>query len=62
MGFAGLLMHGRPLRQTAGFIQQVAAIDPDLIEFEEPVNGLGIALPGQIQQPSSLIQFFFFGM
>jgi hypothetical protein len=57
-----MLMHRRPLRDTARLAQEVAAVDPDLIKFEKTADGLGVALPGLIEEPPPLIQFFFFGM
>jgi hypothetical protein len=42
--------------------QEFATVHPNLIEFEQPVNGLGIALLGRIEQSPALIQLFFFCM
>ncbi|MBM4121691.1 MAG: hypothetical protein FJ249_03750 [Nitrospira sp.] len=42
--------------------QEFATVHPNLIEFEQPVNGLGIAFLGRIEQSPALIQLFFFCM
>jgi hypothetical protein len=42
--------------------QQFTAVDPHLIELEQPVDRLGVPFPGKIQQPSPLIEFFLFRM
>jgi hypothetical protein len=55
-------MDRRPGRQPAGFFELVSAIDADLVELEEPIDGLGVTLSGQIQQSPALIQFFFFSV
>lgn len=61
-GLGGFLMDRRPGRQPAGFFELVSAIDADLVELEEPIDGLGVTLSGQIQQSPALIQFFFFSV
>lgn len=55
-------MDGWPLRQSAIFIQEFPAVDPDLIQLKKSADGLGIALPGLVQKAPPLIQFFFFCM
>lgn len=55
-------MDGGPEGQPSCTIQGVAREDPDLIQLEKPVDRLGVALSGKVEESSSLVQFFFFGM
>ena len=55
-------MDGGPEGQPSCSTQGVSRVDPDLIQFEKPVDRLGVAFSGKIEESSSLIQFFFFGM
>ena len=56
-------MDGRPRWETAILLpQRVSTIDSDLIEFEQLVDGLRVTSSSQIQQSSSLVEFFFFRM
>ena len=56
-------MDGRPRWEPAILLPEgVSAIDPDLIELEQLVDGLRVTSSSQIQQSSSLVEFFFFRM
>ncbi len=55
-------MDGGPEGQSSCSTQGISCIDPDLVQLEKPVDRLGVAFSGKIQESSSLIQFLFFGM
>ena len=55
-------MDGGPEGQPSCSTQGISRIDPDLVQLEQPVDRLGVAFSGKIEEPSSLIQLFFFGM
>lgn len=55
-----LLMRRGPSRNPAGLAQQLAAVDPHLIQFEQLGDRFWIPLAGRVQKPAPLIQLFFF--
>ena len=42
--------------------QRLPAIHPYLVQLKKLVDGFRVALSGEIQQPSALVEFLFFGM
>ena len=57
-----VLMRRRPLRNSPGLVEKLPAVYTDLVQFKESADGLGVTLPGLVQQPTPLVQFFLFGM
>jgi len=56
-------MRGRPGREAPVLlVKDLASINPDLIEFKEPVDGFRITLSGEVQKSSPLVEFFFLGV
>jgi len=54
--------HGGKIHGAGSLSQRLTTVDTYLVQLEKLVDGLWIALSGQIQKPPALIEFFLFRM
>jgi hypothetical protein len=52
----------RPFGQLPAFAKLLPGVNPNLVQLEQAADRFRVALPREIEQPASLIQFFFFCM
>jgi len=57
-----LFVHHRTKGQPADFIEHLSAIDPNLIQLKEFIDGFDVSFPRLVEEAPPLVHFFFFGM